>query len=380
MINSFTAYNPVKLHFGENSIEMIGEAAQNYGHKALLITGGGSVKKFGYFKKVSDQLQSAGVDFVEYGGIKPNPRIEDVRQAVAFGKKENVEMIIAVGGGSVVDSAKVISLSIASEEDGWDLIKRNVKPRSALPLICVLTLAATGTEMNAAAVVQDNESGEKNGFVNELMFPKESFLDPSFTVSVPKNYTAYGIVDLIAHALEAYFGKGEPQLTDSITFEIIKDAMTWGPALLADLSNVELRANIMLDATMALNGITQYGKSGGDWGVHSIGHELSLLYDLPHGATLSIAYPAWLTFHKNLIPDRIKKMGQHLFNTTDPDRAISGLRSFFSQIESPVSLSEVSIKKSESEKILGQMIKNKVSGMHHILTENDYPRLIELMY
>ena len=144
-------------------------------------------------------------------------------------------------------------------------MKYRVKPENAIPLLCVLTLAATGTEMNAGAVVQNHDTGEKIGFVNDLNFPKESFLDPAFTASVPKNYTVYGIVDLIAHALEFYFGEGEPPVIDAITFEIIKDAMHYGPGLLDNLENIDLRANIMLDATLALNGLTRYGKKNGDW-------------------------------------------------------------------------------------------------------------------
>jgi len=212
-----------------------------------------------------------------------------------------------------------------------------------VPLICVLTLAATGTEMNGAAVVQNHETGEKIGFVSELMYPRESFLDPAFTVTVPRDYTAYGIVDLIAHALEAYFGKGEPPVIDQITFDIIKDAMHRGPLLLDDLENVELRAGIMLDATLALNGLTVYGKKVGDWGVHGLGHEISMLFDTPHGATLSIVYPAWLELHKDRIPERILKLGTNLFGAQTVEETIAGFKDFFRKIGSPVTLSELGV-------------------------------------
>lgn len=379
MIENFTAYNPTRLHFGVGCVNKLADSVNKFGKKALLIYGKGSVKKYGYYDKVVDQLKNNGIEIVEYSGIKPNPVIEDVNNASDLGKAEGIDVIVALGGGSVVDSAKIISLSIGSGYDGWDIMKRKVNPTKSVPLLCVLTLAATGTEMNAAAVVQNHETGEKLGFVNELIFPKESFLDPSYTLTVPADYTAYGIVDLIAHALEAYFGEGEPSLTDRITFDIIKDAMHWGPQLMENLDNVELRSNIMLDATLALNGITQYGKKSGDWGVHSIGHELSLLYDLPHGATLSIAYIAWLKIQSPRIAERIIKLGNNIFGVGTIEETIEGFSTFFQQLESPVKLSESNIGIDQKQIIIDQMRRNSVSGMHHTLSNEDYTVLVDFM-
>ncbi len=376
----FTVYNPTRLHFGEGVTDILGERTSLYGKKVLLVYGRGSVKKYGYYDRVMAQLESKGLEVTEYGGIKPNPVIEDVRRATELGRKEKVDVIVALGGGSVIDSAKIISDSIASGYDGWEIMKYKAFPTSAVPLICVLTLAATGTEMNGAAVVQNPETGEKIGYVNELNYPEESFLDPAFTVTVPRDYTAYGIVDLIAHALEAYFGEGEPAVIDLITFDIIKDAMHQGPLLLNDLQNVELRANIMLDATLALNGLTVYGKKVGDWGVHGLGHELSLLYDTPHGATLSIAYPAWLKLQKERIPKRILKLGEYLFGAQTVDETIAGFVNFFRKISSPVTFQEAGIDSDQRQVILSQMNKNKVSGMHHTLSETDREKLVDFMY
>lgn len=378
-MENFTIYNPTKLHFGEGIINNLGKNASKYGKKALLIYGKGSAVKYGYYDKVADQLKRAGLKTIEYTGIKPNPVIEDVRHATELGHKEKIDVIVALGGGSVIDSAKIISMAIASGKDGWDIMKGNEKATASIPLICVLTLAATGTEMNGAAVVQNHQTGEKIGFVSNLAFPVESFLDPSFTVSVPKNYTAYGIVDLIAHALEAYFGAGEPPVIDQITFDIIKDAIHWGPKLLNDLENVELRANIMLDATLALNGLTRYGKKNGDWAVHGLGHEISLLYDTPHGATLSIAYIAWLRLQKDRIPDRIIKMGKHVFGVDSVDATIEALKVFFQSIESPVTLVEAGIAYDQRQKIVDQMHKNKVSGMNYKLSPKDRETIVEYM-
>ena len=377
-IKNFTAYNPVRLRFGKGVVEQLGETIKTYGNKVLLVYGKQSVKKYGYYDEVVNQLKSAGIDFVEYAGIKPNPVIDDVRKAVVFGKKHNTNVVIALGGGSVVDSSKIIAASMATGIEPWDIVSWKTHPKTSLPLICVLTLAATGTEMNAAAVVQNEETKEKLGYVNPVLFPKESFLDPQYTVTVPADYTVYGIVDLIAHALEAFYGAGEPSVIDKITLDIIKDAMEKAPKLLADLTNYDLRADIMLDATLALNGLTSYGKTGGDWGVHGIGHEISLLFDTPHGATLSIAYPAWLKLQKEKIPERILTMGKGLFNAETVDETIEKLEQFFVSINAPIRLSDIGLSDKASE-ILNQLNRNKVSGMHHSLSESDHVLLVDFM-
>ena len=213
-MENFTVYNPTRLHFGVNIINKLGTTVKQYGKRVLLVYGKGSVKKYGYYDHVVSQLQESGLEIFEYLGIKSNPIIEDVEKATTLGKQNNVDVIVALGGGSVIDSAKIISLGIASNENPWDFMTWKLTPQKAIPLVTVLTLAATGTEMNAAAVIQNHSTGQKVGYVNPLMFPKDSFLDPSFTVTVPKNYTSYGIVDLIAHSLEAFFGQGEPSLID----------------------------------------------------------------------------------------------------------------------------------------------------------------------
>jgi len=379
-IENFTTYNPVKLHFGKGIVSGLGKSTAKYGKKVLLIYGKGSVKKYGYYDQVVEQLKSAGLEIVEYPGIKPNPVIEDVRMATDLGRRENIDVIVALGGGSVIDSAKIIAIAMASGYDGWDIMKYRMKPENAIPLLCVLTLAATGTEMNAGAVVQNHDTGEKIGFVNDLNFPKESFLDPAFTVSVPKNYTVYGIVDLIAHALEFYFGEGEPPVIDAITFEIIKDAMHYGPGLLDNLENIDLRANIMLDATLALNGLTRYGKKNGDWGVHAIGHELSLLYDMPHGASLSIVYIAWLTLQKDRIPARIQNLGNNLFGVDTVNETIAALKAFFQSINAPVNLTDEGIGEDQKEIIINQLNKNEASGMHHQLNDEDRLEIVNTMF
>lgn len=358
----------------------LGKAVSKYGKRVLLIYGGGSIRKNGIYDQVMAQLNKTGAEVFEYPGIRPNPLIEDVDKAAALGRDNKADVVLAVGGGSVIDSAKIISITIPVNHSGWDFIKGKAKPKSAIPLISVLTLAATGTEMNRFAVVQNNKTKEKLGFGDPLTYPKESFLDPSYTISVPPDYTSYGITDLIAHSLEAFFGEGEASLSDRFVYAIIREALDNGPLLMNDPGNYVLREKIMYAATNALNNLTFYGRKSGDWGVHSIGHVLSVLYNVAHGASLSVAYPAWLRLHKDRIPGRIAELGINLFQTTTADQAIECLESFFISIKSPVRLSEIGIDaKIKGEEIYQTLLSVKAGGNHHPLKAEDYRELIRLM-
>lgn len=381
LMENFTIYNPVKLHFGSGVLSGLGKAAAAYGKKALLVYGKGSARANGAYGECTFALEQAGISLCEYGGIKANPVIEDVDRAAALGREEMVDMVIAVGGGSVIDSAKVISIAIPAGHTAWDFVDGTRKPAAALPLIAILTLAATGTEMNPYAVVQHDGLKKKTGYGHRLMFPKHSFLDPGFTLSVPASHTAYGVVDLVAHSLEAWFGEGEASLTDRFILAIIQEAMQYGPLLISDLQNPDLRARIMYAATCALNGMTTPGKKSQDWGVHGIGHCLSVLWDIPHGASLSIAYPAWMELQKERIPDRIKALGKPLFGASTAGETIVRLADFFSRLNSPVKLRQMGIHptKKEIDGLVKVMVDNKVDGLAHKLSKEDLQAVAEMM-
>jgi alcohol dehydrogenase YqhD (iron-dependent ADH family) len=379
-MENFTMYNPTSLHFGRNVIDDLGRTIAKYGKKVLMVYGKGSIKKNGIYANVMAQLNQIGVEVIEYSGIKPNPIVDDVNAATLIGKKNNVEVILAVGGGSVIDSAKVLSLAVPCEHSAWRIMLNMAKPTKALPLITVLALAATGSEMNSIAVLQNVETQKKIPIRTDLIFPKHSFLDPQYTFSVPRDYTAYGIVDLITHALEAWFGKGKASLSDRFVNSIILEAIENGPALLNDLHNYELRARIMYAATQALNGFTMYGRVSGDWGVHALAHILSLLFDSPHGATLSVVYPAWLRLMKERIPERISELGKAVFNVNNPDETILALEGFFKSLGSPVRMEGLGISLDKKQEIIDMMVKNKVNGAHHNLTKEDIEQVVGLMY
>lgn len=377
-MENFEIYNPTKVHFGRNVIGKLANSTIVKGKKVMLAYGGGSIKENRIFDDVAAQLEKAGSEVIEFGGIRPNPWVEDVDKAAEIGKAEGVEAIVAVGGGSVIDSAKMISLAIPSAHSAWSFMKGDEKARKSIPLIAVLTLAATGTEMNMFAVLQNNATKEKLGYRNMLIYPVESYLDPQYTISVPKDYTGFGVVDLVAHCLEAYFGEGEATLSDRFVFAVIKEAVKYGELLLDDLENYVLREKIMYAATMALNNLTMYGRKNGDWGVHAIGHVFSVLYDTPHGATLSIAYPAWLKLHKDKLGDRIIELGENVFGKSDIDSTIFELENFFSAMESPIRLSDIGIE-GKDEEIFRTMVSSNVDGNHMKLGEEAYRKLIELM-
>lgn len=372
-------HNPVKLYFGSNATDKIGKVASGLGKKALVVYGKGSIKKNGVYDRVVGPLKEAGIEIFEYEGIKSNPIIEDVDGAAKVGKEQNVDMIVAVGGGSVIDSSKIISVAIPYDGEAWDFFDKGVKPKSAVPILAVLTLAATGTEMNSYAVVQNHKLKAKSSFGSPLVYPKASFLNPEFTQSVPENYTSYGIVDLMAHAMEVYFGEGDAPLSDKFVVSILREALEAGPLLMEDLTNYDLRARIMYAATSALNGMCSHGRKNGDWGVHYAGHVLSLLYDVPHGASLSIVYPAWLKLMSERIPERISELGFDLFRTHTLENSIYKLEYFFKVIKSPVRLNDIGIGSDKHAEIIEQMKFNKVDGQHLKLSEDDYKRLVELM-
>lgn len=378
-MENFTIYNPVKVHFGAGVVEQLGTVIAPIHKKILLVYGQGSIRSNGLYDLVMKQLSSAGCQVWEYSGIKSNPLIEDVDAAAELGRDNGVGLVLAVGGGSVIDSAKIIAAAIVATVPAWDLVSRKTKPSGALPVIAVLTLAATGTEMNPFAVVQNQQLGIKTSFSSPYSFPVHSFLDPSFTLSVPANYTGYGIADLMAHVMEAWFGKGNSPLADRIVISILNEAIDAGPQLMGHLQDYNLRARIMYAATLALNGTTMHGRLHGDWGVHAAGHVLSLLYDVPHGASLTVLYPAWLRLMKNREPLRVKELLFQLFQTHDAEDGIIRLEDFFRSISCPVRLGELNLPAGANEEIIEQMIQNRVSGMYHQLDAEDYRNLVALM-
>ena len=381
-MENFIAYNPTKVHFGRQVVKNLGKEAAALGKHALVVFGKGSVLRNGSYHDTVSQLKNAGIGISEYSGIRPNPSAEDVDAGAELGLSRGADMVVAVGGGSVIDSAKIIAVCISEQCPAWEVMKGRRNPGQVPPIIAILTLAATGTEMNDIAVVQNNQTMEKFGYRHPVMFPRHSFMDPSYTCTVPADYTAYGIIDLVAHALEPFFGAGEASLSDRFVEAIIKEAMLFGPQLMENLENYTLRARIMWAATNALNGLTTFGRLNGDWTSHAIGHVLSLLYDTPHGASLSIVLPAWMKHMKHRIGDRIRQLGLQLFDDPDVDLCILKLEDFFRKMGAPTRCQDIGLDESHKAEISALMNRNKSNGKNpdNLLEDEDRFRITDNMF
>jgi len=377
-MENFTAWNPTRLVFGKESLLKMNKFLNDYGSKVLLIYGKESIKKNGIYDIVKQILLSCNKQVYEYSGIKSNPLASDAQNAAKIVYDNKIDLIIAVGGGSVIDTAKLVALCGINNNDVWAVMKYEIKPKKAIPLFSVLTLAATGTEMNCFAVLQNQNTLEKIGFGSPLIYPAVSFLDPSYTTTVPKDYTAYGIADVFAHCLEAFFGEGDAPLSDKIIISILKETIEIGPLLLENLNNYDLRERLLWASTLALNGLTLYGKKSGDWAVHDIGHTISFLYDSPHGATLSIAYPAWLKHMMPNINKQLSFLGKELFNVNSANETINRIESFFKTIKCPTQLNQLSCNCNKND-IANLLMKNKVSGLNFKLTNNDLIKIVDFM-
>lgn len=385
-MENFERYNPTKIIFGKDVIDGICNELLPVGKKALIIIGKGSVKANGLYARVTSLLNICAIDHVTFEGIKSNPIYQDADAAVKQAKEMKADMIIAVGGGSVIDTAKAVAIGYYVEHSVWDFYLQKEKPSRALPLFCILTLAATGTEMNPFTVLQDTENGSKRGYSSPLLFPKVSYLDPHLTTTVPADYTAYGVADLIAHCLEQFFGSGDSPLSDLHTASIIRLAVNYGIKVKESPDDYDARANIMWLATNALNGSLTAGKNSGDWACHGFEHSLSVLFDIAHGAGLSIVFPAWLKHHQTVLENRLAFLGKHVFDLDDthPAKAaaefISRLEDFFKTINTPVRLGEAGIFPGSKKQILANFKQNKVNGLVYKLTEQDHEAILDKMW
>lgn len=314
-MNSFTYHLPTKIYFGEGQVSALAEAILPYGKRVLLVYGGGSIKTLGLYDEVISRLAEIGASVFELSGVAPNPDITSVREGVALCKAHEVEVVLAVGGGSVIDCAKFICAGAKVDFDPWQFAGAHGAPiAAALPLVTILTLSATGSEMDNASVISNRETKEKLGRLHPLLLPKASILDPSLTYSVSPFQTACGSVDIISHILEVYFNLNKDlTMLDGIMESLIKTVIQFAPIALSEPNNYEARANLMWASSWAINGFIVGGKRQG-WSVHDIEHELSAYYDITHGLGLAILTPRWLDYvlSEKTAP-KIASLGRNVF-------------------------------------------------------------------
>ena len=352
-MKNFVFHNPTKIIFGKDTIPSIGSETAALGKKALMIFGRGSIMKNGIYGLVTKSLQDAGLTVIEHGGVRSNPVLSHVQQGIALAKEHKIDVIVAVGGGSVIDSAKAIAAGALVEHDVWKFFIGKKSIKEALPLTSVLTLAASGSEMNSGMVVTNEQTNQKFGFGNKLLHPRVSILDPTATFSVPPDYSAYGAVDAIAHVLEYYFTTREPYtpVQDYFMEGLVISCMDSCDRVLQNLNDYDARADLMWAATLALNGLTGAGLGKVGFPMHMIEHSLSALYNVAHGAGLSVVIPGWMVYQAQQTPEKFAQFAERVFgissgSTEEKSTAgIQALRSWFEKAKSPTSLTSLRISK-----------------------------------
>ena len=350
-MNNFTFYTPTKVVFGKDTEKEVGTlVAEQKCKKVLLHYGGQSAKKSGLLDRICDSLKAENIDFVMLGGVVPNPRLSLVYEGIDLCKKEDVDFILAVGGGSVIDSAKAIGYGMANDFDVWDLYDRKKVATACLPIACVLTIAAAGSEMSDSSVITKDEGGIKRGYNHPACRCKFAVLNPELTYTLPDYQTSCGEVDIMMHTLERYFVTDETmEMTDGIAEALLRTVMNNAKILLNDPTNYNARAEVMWAGSLSHNGLTNCG-AGGDWSSHQLEHELSGMFDVAHGAGLAAVWGSWARYVYMEKPERFANYANKVFgielSENPAETAIKGIEAteiFFKSINMPISVSDMDI-------------------------------------
>jgi alcohol dehydrogenase YqhD (iron-dependent ADH family) len=378
-LQKFSYQNPVKLIFGKGQLEQLKNELAPYGKKLLLVYGGGSIKRNGLYDEVHSILRDLGVEVTELSGVEPNPRLSTVQKGIELGRKNEVDFILAVGGGSVLDCVKAIAVGLKYEGNVWDIISGAAQAKEAAPFGAVLTLAATGSEMNNNSVITNWDTKEKLGWSSPLSYPAFSILDPVYTFTVPKDQTVYGIVDMMSHIFEQYFHHvPNTPLQDRFCESLLKTVMETAPKLIEDLENYEYRETILYCGTIALNKSLGMGTQG-EWSTHEIEHAVSAVYDIPHGGGLAILFPNWMKHVMDENIGRFKQFALRVFDVdpagkTDKEIALAGidaLRAFWSSLGAPSRLADYGIGEENIELMAQKAMSKGKLGVFKKLTKED---------
>lgn len=384
-MQNFEYFTPTKVVFGRGTENQVGAlvAAQN-AKKVLLHFGGGSAEASGLLGRVRASLKAAGVDFVELGGALPNPHLSLVYEGIELGKKEGVDFILAVGGGSAIDSAKAIGYGLANEGDVWELYLGKRKPTGCLPVGTVLTIAAAGSEMSDSSVISNTETGQKIGLSSVFGRPVFAVMNPELTITLPAYQTAAGCADILMHTMERYFNREAPpmQTTDALAEGLLRTVMDNAKTLLRTPDNYEARAEVMWAGALSHNGLTACGNGPGDWATHQLGHELSARYGMTHGAALAALWGSWARYVYKEDAARFARFAVQVLGLEEEDSdeatALAGIEEmegFFWGIEMPTSLAEAEIAPTEKE--LALLAKgcsrngSRTVGSFKVLAESD---------
>lgn len=378
-MQNFVFQSPTKFIFGKETEYTVGKEVKKYTNKVLLHYGGGSIKKSGLYNRVIKSLQEEGIEFIELSGVQPNPRLGMVRKGVELCQREDIHFILAVGGGSVIDSAKAIAAGVCYKGDVWDLFNGKGSLSEALSIGVILTLPATGSEASKNTVITNEDGWYKKGYGNDLLRPKFAIMNPELTFTLPPYQTASGVSDIMAHVMERYF-TSEPNVdfTDRLCEATLKSMIKNLPLALQNPEDYAARAEIMWAGTIAHNGLLGTGRIE-DWASHKIEHELSAIYDVTHGAGLAVIFPAWM---KYVYKNNMAKFAQFAVRVWDiePDfdhledtilRAIEKMKNFFQQCGLPTILKELNIPDDRLEEMAEKCTENgPVGGLVKLYKED----------
>lgn len=379
-MNNFNFYNPTKIVFGKNKVSEIGkEITENNHKKVLLLAGKGSIKTNGVYEQITASLKKDNIQWVEMWGVQANPTLEKVNKTIEFARENKVDAILAVGGGSVIDSAKAIAVGYYLD-DLWLFMQRKVQAEKVLSIYTVLTISATGSEMNSGFVITNTKTQQKWGGGSPLLFPKVSIIDPTIQFSLPWDQTVNGGLDAIAHIFEYYFAETESIATREVDKALVKTIIGMVDRLHLNSQDYTARANLAWSATMALNGISGIGMNGGDWACHIIEHALSALYPkIAHGAGLGVIFPAWIEYMMFKNPDKFNDW----FEVWGENNSISALIAMRNKIRdwgNPVSLRDLCIHKNDLGKIADKIMEFPTIGSVSKFNREDIDAILLLAY
>jgi alcohol dehydrogenase YqhD (iron-dependent ADH family) len=385
-LNNFVFQNPTKIYFGRDQLKCLKTGIPKYVNNILLVYGKYSIKKNGLYDKVLEQLNSIEVEIHELSGVEPNPRLSMVYEGIEICRRNKIDFILAVGGGSVIDCTKAIAAGSKQQDDVWESIKKLKRAKDGLPFGTVLTLAGTGSEMNSNTVITNWSTREKYGWEGPALFPVFSILDPVHTYTLPPLQTVYGIVDIMTHVLEQYFHEeSNTPLQTRMCESVLKTVIETAPFLLKTPNSYELRETIMLCGTIAWNGTLQMGTCG-SWVAHHIEHAVSGIYDIPHGGGLSILFPNWMEYVLEVNVNKFKRLAVEVFNV-DPNNksdkevgliGIRELRKFWNRLGAPNHLAHYNIDNSCIEGIVKKSMIYGPFGKFKRFYEEDVKELLRM--
>ena len=352
-LKNFVFNTPTKVVFGKGVEEQVGRLIREFGgRRVLLHYGGGSVERSGLLARIRESLEQEGLSWLELGGVVPNPRLSLVRRGVELGRREGVDFVLAVGGGSVIDSAKAIGYGLANDGDVWDFYERKRKASACAPIGVVLTIAAAGSEMSSSCVITNEEGWIKRGYTTEYSRPRFAVMNPEHTLTLPAYQTASGCIDILMHTMERYFHReGGMELTDGIAETLLRTVMKNALVLRDDPDCYAARAEVMWAGSLSHNGLTGCGTDGGDWACHKMEHELSGLFDVAHGAGLAAVWGSWARYVYREDAARFARFAHKVMGVSGAgtheemaEKGIEAMENFFRAMHMPTSLTELGVR------------------------------------